>query len=99
MLATVWFVTEAGKLTAEEEKNKLERCAHSSDQNAPSADQNLCGKSAFGLYKKKQVVETTCGSHEKTSRDSSTKPGKLPLKNRIPRGNIFHCKINIFLFR
>jgi hypothetical protein len=34
--------------------------------------------------KKKQVVETTCGSHEKTSRDSLTKPGKLPLKNVSP---------------
>jgi hypothetical protein len=30
--------------------------------------------------KKKQVVETTCGSHEKTSRDNCSKPGKLPLR-------------------
>jgi hypothetical protein len=37
--------------------------------------------------KKKQVVETTCGSHEKTSRDSLTKPGKLPLKNVSPGNN------------
>ena len=38
--------------------------------------------------KKKQVVETTCESHEKTSRDSLTKPGKLPLKKLFPPGEI-----------
>jgi hypothetical protein len=36
--------------------------------------------------KKKQVVETTCGSHEKTSEDSYNKTGELPPKNRKPPG-------------
>ena len=51
--------------------------------------------------KKKQVVETTCGSHEKTSRDSSTKPGKPPLKKLTPRKKYFSCrrKLVTFLFR
>jgi len=30
--------------------------------------------------KKEQVVETTCGSHEKTSRDNFKNPGKLPVR-------------------
>ena len=38
--------------------------------------------------KKKQVVETTCESHEKTSRDSCNKPGKLPLRKPFPETEI-----------
>ena len=43
--------------------------------------------------KKKQVVETTCGSHEKTSEDSHTKPGNCLQKIVNPRGNIFDLKV------
>jgi len=40
-------------------------------------------------HKKKQVVETTCESHEKTSGDNCSKPGKLPPRNFFsPGGNI-----------
>jgi hypothetical protein len=39
--------------------------------------------------KKKQVVETTCESHEKTSGGNYSKPGKLPPGNLFsPGGNI-----------
>jgi hypothetical protein len=58
MLADRRFVTEAGKFTTEGEENEFEKCAQPKDE------------TPFKKGIKKQVVETTCGSHEKTSRDS-----------------------------
>jgi hypothetical protein len=38
--------------------------------------------------KKEQVVETTCGSHEKTSKDSFKEPGKLSVRKSLFPRNI-----------
>jgi hypothetical protein len=45
---------------------------------------------SFLTEKKEQVVETTCGSHEKTSRDNFRNPGKLPVRKFLfPRNYLY----------
>lgn len=57
------FVTKAGKLTTE--ACFLRPHPHANPLSTPRPRHP-----ARDLTKKKQVVETTCGSHEKTSKDN-----------------------------
>jgi len=58
------FVTQAGKPDSEAAKNKAARVRRPKQHIYPSAF--IAQRKA----KKEQVVETTCGSHEKTSKDN-----------------------------
>jgi hypothetical protein len=48
------------------------------DQNVEEIQEKVeNGKVEFLMEKKEQVVETTCGSHEKTSKDNLKKSGEV----------------------